>query len=156
MDDKKIKKDQKQPIVNETENLKKEGDEWKNKYLRSLADYQNLEKRFGDERQNIIRNADKQLILRLLPFLDHLDKAEMFVKDPGLKLTKDSFYKILTDLGVKELDLVGKEYDPHLAEAVEVVPGEKDNVIVETVRKGYMLDETLLRVAQVKVSKKTA
>lgn len=143
-----------EPKSNREDELKKEIEEWKSKYLRAIADYQNFEKRVQEDRVGVIQNANKNLILKLLPFLDNLDQAEVFIKDPGLKLTKESFYKVISSLGVKEYDLTGKEFDPHVAEAVEVVNGEKDNMIVETVVKGYELFGNILRPARVKVSRK--
>lgn len=146
------KKDKKTDL--EIENLKNEAEEYKNRYLRALADYQNFEKRVKDEKEEIRSFANKNLILKILPFLDNLDKAEIFIKDKGLSMIKDHFYQILKSEGVEELDLLGREYDPHLAEAVDVIPGKQDNIIVEVLRKGYKYHGEILRVAQVKVSKK--
>lgn len=129
--------------------------DYKNKYLRALADYHNFEKRVSEEKQQIIKTANTQVILRLLPFLDHLEKAEVFVKDNGLKIVKDDFLKTLKELGLEELDVLGKPFDPHTCEALEVVAGEKDNVVAEVLRKGYKFQEKIIRVAQVKVSKKS-
>ncbi|MCS7092991.1 MAG: nucleotide exchange factor GrpE [Patescibacteria group bacterium] len=148
----KKKKDQNQQIG--IEELERELNDYKNKYLRALADYQNLEKRIEEERKEITNKAKSELLLKLLPFLDNLDRAEVFFKDEGLRLVKESFLKILKELGLEEIDVLGKEFDPHFSEAVEVVNGEKDNVIVEVTRKGYKLGDKILRVAQVKVSKK--
>ncbi|OGK31524.1 nucleotide exchange factor GrpE, partial [Candidatus Roizmanbacteria bacterium RIFCSPHIGHO2_12_FULL_36_11] len=72
----------------------------------------------------------------------------------GLKMIKDKFVQIIRDEKIEELQVLGKEFDPHLAEAVDVVKGEKDNIIVEVLRKGYTLNGKVLRVAQVKVTKK--
>ncbi|MCS6956809.1 MAG: nucleotide exchange factor GrpE [Patescibacteria group bacterium] len=151
---KKIKSDGTFNQKNEIEELKKQIEEYKNKYLRALADYQNLEKRVFEERKEIIKTANFDLILKLLPFLDNLEKAEIFVKDQGLKLVKDQLINVLKELGLSEIDILGKEFDPNFAEAVDIVKGEKDNIVVEIVRKGYILGNKILRVAQVKVSKK--
>lgn len=138
----------------EIEKLKKEVEEYKNKYLRALADYQNFENRIEQQKEEIKKTGEKQLILKLLPFLDNLDKAEIFIKDQGLKQIKDNFYQILKSDQLKELDVLNKEFDPMTAEAVEMIPGEKENIVVEVVRKGYKFGDKILRVAQVKVSKK--
>jgi molecular chaperone GrpE len=138
----------------ELEVCKQQVDEWKNKYLRALADYQNFEKRIQGEKKQWIRSANKQLILKLLPFLDNLDKAEIFVKDNGLKMVKDHFCQMLKQENIEELNVLGKEFDPHTAEVVDLVKGEKENIVVEVIRKGYRFYDTILRVAQVKVSKK--
>lgn len=150
MDNKKIKENKK----GEIEKLRKEVEEYKNKYLRALADYQNLEKRVEQERQEIVFNASKNLLLKLLPIVDNLEKAEIFIKDDGLKMIKNNFDQFLRSEGLEEIQILGKEFDPQLAEAVEVVEGEKDNIIVEILKKGYKFNNKILRVAQVKVSKK--
>ncbi len=156
MDDKKKQENKKleiEKLKEELENVKKQAEEFKQKYLRALADYQNLEKRTIDEKDEVIKNANAYLILRLLPFLDSLDKAELFVKDEGLKLVKDQFKKTLREVGLEELQVLGKEFDPYTAEVVDIIEGEKDNMVVETLRKGYQFNGKILRVAQVKVSK---
>lgn len=148
--------DDKSSSVKATEDKKKKpADEFKNKYFRALADYQNLEKRVREEREAIVKNANAHLILRLLPFLDSLDKAEIFIKDEGLTLVKEQFQKTLKEVGLEELDVLGKEFDPYTVEVVDMVEGENDNVVVEVLRKGYQFNGKILRVAQVKVTKKS-
>lgn len=160
MDDKKKIKDHKKPVVEKTneemEGLKKQVDEFKNKYLRALADYQNLENRVKNEREWVVENANRNLVLRLLPFLDNLEKAEVFIKDQGLKIAKDHLEKVLREIGLEEIAVKDREYDPYTAEVIDIVSGDKDNVVVEVLRKGYKMQDKILRVAQVKVSKKTS
>jgi molecular chaperone GrpE len=134
--------------------LKKQVEEYKKKYLRALADYQNLEKRVGEEREELIKIANKNLLIKILPFLDNVEKAEIFIKDQGLKISKDHLLQILKETGLEEIDLIGKDFDPNLAEAIDIVPGKEDNKVVEVLRKGYRLKDKIIRVAQVKVSKK--
>ncbi len=141
-------------LKEEIEKVKKERDEYKNRYLRALADYSNFENRVVSEKGELVKSANTHLILKLLPLLDHLEKAEIFVKDQGLKIVKDDFVKVLKDLGLEEIDTVGKPFDPHVAEAVDVVAGEKNDIVTEVLRKGYRFAGKVLRVAQVKVSKK--
>lgn len=141
-------------IKSELEKVKKEKEEYKNRYLRALADYQNFEKRVGEEKEALRQSASRELLLKLLPFLDDIEKAEVFIKDSGLKLVKDKFIQIIKEENIEELQVLGKEFDPHLSDAVDVVKGEKDNIIIEVLRKGYTLNGKVLRVAQVKVTKK--
>lgn len=151
------KQDKKEEILRlkeENEKLKKELEDTKNKYLRALADYQNLEKRVSEEKQFIIKNANKNLIIRILPFLDTLEKAEVFIKDKGLKIAKDQLLAILKEYGVSEIEVLNKPFDPLTSEAIEIVEGDKDNTVVDILRKGYRLGEQILRVAQVKVAKR--
>ena len=154
MSDKKTKKN----IENNSEKdtLKKQLEECNEKYLRALADYQNFEKRVRDEKIELISSANKQFIMKLLPFLDNLNKAEVFFKDSGLNMIKNDFLEVLKSEGVEEIDIAGKEFDPHIAEAVDISEGEKDNIVLEVLRQGYTLHGKVLRVAQVKVSKKVS
>ncbi|MBI4226093.1 nucleotide exchange factor GrpE [Candidatus Roizmanbacteria bacterium] len=138
----------------ELEKTKKDSEDYKNKYLRALADYQNYEKRVSDEKIQTGQIATTGLLLKLLPFLDHLEKAEVFIKDQGLKMIKDKFYEMLHDIGLEEIQVLGKPFDPHLAEAIEVIEGKDENIVKEILRKGYRYNEKVLRVAQVKVTKK--
>jgi len=157
MDNKKTKEGVKKPIVNksggEIEILKKQLEEANNKYLRALADYQNLEKRVSEERFELMKMANKNLLIKILPFLDNLEKAEVFVKDQGLKISKDHFLQILKEAGLEEMDLLNKNFDPNFAEAIDIVPGKEDNKIVEVLKKGYVFEDKIIRIAQVKVSK---
>ncbi len=126
---------------------------WKGKYLRALADYQNLERRTESQTADIYKRANKKIVLKLLDIVDVLDQAEIFVKDAGLKLVKDEFEKLLVSEGVERMDLVGTPYDPYTAEVIEVVEGDKPETVSEIVKNGYMLHGEVLRVAQVKVTK---
>lgn len=148
----------KKPVVNkftlEIENLKQQVEEFKNKYLRALADYQNLEKRIGEERFELMKMANKNLLVKILPFLDNLEKAEVFIKDQGLKISKDHFLQILKETGLEEMNILNKDFDPMSSEAVDIVPGKEENKVVEVLRKGYKFEDKIIRVAQVKVSKK--
>ena len=119
-----------------------------------MADYQNLEKRIDQERFELMKIGNKNLLIKIIPFLDNLEKAEVFVKDQGLKISKDHFMQILKEAGLEEIDLLGKDFDPNFAEAIDIVPGKEDNKVVEVLRKGYKFEDKIIRVAQVKVSKK--
>lgn len=170
MDKKQVKNDQKKTDKTDLEDLakkvefeklqleivtlKNQIEEFKNKYLRAIADYQNLEKRVVEERFELMKMANKNLLIKILPFLDNLEKAELFVKDEGLKISKDHFVQILKDAGLEEIEMMGKDFDPISAEAVQLVPGKEEGKIVEVLQKGYKFEDKIIRVAQVKVSKK--
>lgn len=141
-------------LIEELEKVKRESGDFKNKYLRALADYQNYEKRVSEEKMQADKIANIALFLKLLPFIDSLEQAEIFIKDQGLKIVKDKFQAMLRETGLEEIQVLGRPFDPHVAEAVEVVQGKEDNIIKEVLRKGYRYNEKVLRVAQVKVTKK--
>lgn len=128
-------------------------DEYKNKYLRALADYQNLEKRIETIKIDVQQKTRNDIVSRFLSVLDHLEKAEAFMQDDGLKMIANEIRSVITDVGLEELDLVGKEYDPYTAEAIDVVQGEHDNIVVDILRKGYKIGDRIIRPAQVRVSK---
>ncbi len=128
-------------------------EEWKGKYLRALADYQNLERRNLSERDELRKFASEALLLRILTAIDTLKRAKDHIKDAGLDLAFKEFIAILESEGVEEIKTVGELFDPHQMECIEVVEGE-DNKVVEELRQGYRLHGKVLRVAQVKVGKK--
>jgi len=124
-----------------------------NQLKRALADYQNLEKRIAEEKSSWIKAANKSLLLKLLPGLDSLLLAEKHTQDEGVKLSIKHFLDILEQDGVKKIETAGKDFDPNLMEAIVTQNGEEGKVI-EEVRAGYMLYDSVLRPAQVIVGKK--
>ena len=138
--------------INETDALV---DQLNNKYLRALADYQNLEKRMHTAVDQARATSQRITLSRFMNVLDDMEKAEVFTKDQGLQMIMNHFKQIFKDAGVEELDLLNKEFDPYTAEAIEAVAGDKDNIVAEVVRKGYRIGDDIIRPAQVKVTKKS-
>ncbi|HLD26441.1 MAG TPA: nucleotide exchange factor GrpE [Patescibacteria group bacterium] len=143
-----------QEEINKRE-LKEEIHKWKQNYLRTLADYDNLERRTYQQNKESQTKTTKTILLKFLDVLDDIEQGNIFIKDKGLQLVKDKFIKILSEEGIRELEVVGKPFDPYTSECVEVVAGNKDNVIIEVLRKGYTLHDEIIRPARVKVEKKT-
>lgn len=121
-----------------------------NKWKRALADYANLEKRIEKEKEDFVKFANAQLLDKLLNVLDDLESAEKHLKDKGLTLAGNRFREILKEEGVEEIEVLGRNFDPELMDAVETVDGPK-NKVVEVVLKGYKLYGKVLRPAKVKV-----
>lgn len=128
-------------------------EEWKNKYLRALADYQNLEKRTFQEKDEIRTFASEVTLRKFIPAIDSLERAVKHITDEGLALSLKEFYAALSASGVKRIETVGKSFDPFTMECLEVVSGE-DGIVVEEILSGYTYHGKILRVAQVKVGKK--
>lgn len=122
------------------------------KYKRALADYQNLEKRTAEEKKDWIKLANKDLILRLLPSLDNLLLAAKHVEDKGLAISISQLIQTLKADGIEQIETVGKQFDPKKMECVEVVEAE-ENKVVEELRAGYTMYDTIIRPAAVKVGK---
>lgn len=152
---KKDLKNQNEDHVEVSEACQQETEKYKNLYLRALADYKNLENRTSKERQEMRRNIKKQIILDLLPILDNLDQAQVFTKDPGLQMISSSFRKALSEMGVSEVELVGKKFDPDYAEVIEVIQGKEDSQIISVIQKAYALDGQVIRHGKVSVGKKS-
>lgn len=134
--------------------MKRPADDWKNKYLRALADYQNLEKRKTEEIGEVRKFAGEVILSKLLPIVDTFERAHKHLDDQGLRLAINELEVFLTDFGVKKLEMKGKAFNPHEMECIEVVDGE-DNIVIEEVLPGYTLHGKVIRVAQVKVGKKS-
>lgn len=129
-------------------------EELTNRWKRALADYQNLEKRYTREKADFVAYAGSNLILKLLSVLDHLGKVKSYLKDEGLEIALREFKRVLEEEGLREIEAVGKDFDPLLMEAVETVRSDKIGKVVEEVTKGYQLKDKIIRVAKVKVGRK--
>lgn len=159
-----------EPVVQENENieeLKKALEEEKKKaaeYLadaqRERADYQNLKKRTELERQESINSINAEFIRKLLPVIDDMERAFNMV-DPqwqncnwveGFRIIQRNLQDILRAHGCTAMECIGQPFDPNLHEAVAYEEGEEGMVISEQ-RKGYMLNNKLIRAPQVSVGK---
>lgn len=129
---------------------------------RAVADYHNLEKRIAEGRSELTKWASGDLIMRILPTLDHLeqalngasetDKASGWYK--GVELAVKEFKKVLEEEGLNVINIqINDEYDPSVAEAVEAREGES-NKVLDIVQTGYNMNGKVIRPAKVVVGKK--
>lgn len=123
-----------------------------NKWKRTLADYDNLEKRIKREKEDFIKLANASLVDKLLGVLDDLERTEKHLKNKGLSLALNQFHQVLKTEGVEEIKALGEEFDPELMDCSEIVKGP-ENSVVEVCQKGYQLAGKVIRPAQVKVGK---
>lgn len=143
----------------ELENLQKKVDELEAQLKRAVADYRNLELRISQGKSEFFAWATSELILKILPIVDNLEKAVGGVSEAekssgwfkGVELSVKQLQEILKSEGVEEIETDG-QFDPSLHEAVDTKDGE-DNMILEVVRKGYKLQGKVLRPAHVVVGK---
>lgn len=143
-----------QPEENlEYNKLEQEIEEWKSKYIRALADYQNLEKRTTVDKEETRKFAAEITLRKFLPAVDSLERAVKHISDEGLALSLKEFHAALTSCGVKKMEVVGEPFDPFTMECIEVVEGE-EGIVLEETTSGYTFYDKVLRVAQVKVGKK--
>lgn len=123
---------------------------------RTLADYDNLQKRVERDRENLIRLASIGIVSQLISILDSLEVAQNHLMDPGLALVVTELTGILKDNDLEEIRaVVGEEFNENHHEAVESIESKEDNLkgkIAELVLKGWKFKEgQIVRHAKVKV-----
>ena len=136
----------------QSEELQKQIEEWKAKYLRALADYQNLEKRTQEETHKVRRFAAEVVLTKLLPIADIFERAQAHLSDIGLSLALKELAAVFNSLGVVKLEVVGMQFDPKFMECIEVGEGE-NNIVVEELLPGYTFHGKVIRVARGKVGR---
>jgi molecular chaperone GrpE len=138
--------------------------EYKDKYLRLLAESENMRKRLTKEKQEMTAYALQQVLAEFLSPIDHMENALGFTEQMsdevkhwglGFKMILTQFKDVLSNHGAKAFNSIDTPFDPHLHEAVEII--ERDDIppgiVVEEFVKGYKMGEKILRPARVKVSK---
>jgi molecular chaperone GrpE len=135
-------------------------DENYNKFLLATADFENYKKRIQRDLEAIVTSRRRMLMERFLPVLDNLERALRYDAGGenlrgGIEQTLKGFEAVLASEGVKAIDVKGKPFDPHVAEAISTEPrdGVPDDTVVEVAEKGYTIGEELLRPAKVIVAK---
>lgn len=135
-------------------------EELKDKYLRSVAEFDNYRKRTLKEKADLILNGGEKTITAILPVLDDFERAMTDKnEDPkaireGFELILKKFKKTLTTLGVKKIETKDKDFDTEFHEAIAMVPGmgdDKKGKIIDCVEPGYTLNDKVIRHAKVAV-----
>lgn len=153
----------------EGDTLKKEIDLLKQKLteveglrIRLMADFENYKKRSVKDRETILKFANEELLLSLLPVMDNMELAMKSVKEEekegsvykGVEMVYAQLKDVLEKNGLTEIKAEGAEFDPNLHDAVMrgSAEGVPDNMILEVLRKGYQLEGRVIRPSMVKVS----
>lgn len=134
----------------------------KKEYLFLMAEFDNFRKRTIKEKSELIKNAAEAVLKGLLPIVDDFERglnATENVEDPaavreGMELIYQKLVKYLEKNGVKAIDPEGREFDTNRHEAISAVPVQDEaqkGKILDTVEKGYMLNDKVLRHAKVVV-----
>jgi len=152
----------KQELLKKLTDTKEEAEKNYDLYMRTYAEMENIKKRGIKEREELAKYANESIIKEILPVIDNLDKAISHAQNDensstlveGLELTRDGLMKALEKAGVKEVEALGKPFDPNFHESVSqqiddtVAPG---HVIME-MQKGYLLNGRLMRPSMVVIS----
>ena len=143
-------------------------DQWKEKYIRLLADFDNYRKRMGREQEDSRKFANESLLKSFLPILDNLERAlfhfekvdspssEVKALVEGVKLTEKQFLELLEKNHVTRIPARGEVFDPNVHEAMGFSSSvdHKEGTIVDVYQQGYMLQGRLLRPSLVTVAQK--
>jgi len=148
----------------EYESLKEKERELQDKILRLGAEFENYKKRVQKERQDWIKYAGETFILELLSIVDNFERAfqaadktqDFGVLHKGVEMILIEIERFLKEKGVKKIEAVDKQFDPHRHEAIEHIECQEreENTIVEELQSGYELNGKVVRPAKVKVSKR--
>ena len=129
------------------------------KYMRTLAEYDNYRKRTIKEKESIYPEAKAVVIEKFLPVLDNFQRAIDSAENKdgffeGVVMLKKQMDDVLTALGVEEIKSVGEEFNPEFHNAVMHIDDEEagENVIVEEFQKGYKIGDRVIRHSMVKVA----
>jgi molecular chaperone GrpE len=123
------------------------------KLKRTLADYDNLEKRIERERLLYITLTTTTLAAKFIEVLDDFYLANSHLCDPGLKMAIEKFNQTLKSVGVNQIEVsVGAEFDPRTMDCLEAVDGES-NKIVSVLKPGYLYNDHVIRPVSVTVGK---
>lgn len=143
--------------------LQQELDEMKDKYMRMFAEFDNFKKRSIREKLDFMKSAAQDTLSALLPILDDFDRAKKFAEgkengswDTGVDLVYQKLYTVLRNKGLEAMESTGAAFDPELHEAITEIPVPTDDMkgkVVDTVEKGYRLNEKIIRHAKVVVGK---
>ncbi len=133
-----------------------------NRYLRLQADFENYKRRKQKDFEAAMKYRAQDLITDILPILDNFERALKFKPEheetkshmQGMEMIYKSLVEALKKEGVKEIEAVGKEFDPHFHQAVMQAneEGYGSNIVVEEFQKGYLLKDRIIRPAMVKVN----
>jgi len=137
-----------------------EANDWRDKYLRTLAELDNMRKRNEREREQLRKFASEGLLRDLLPLIDTLAygcEAEGDAKAirEGLRMAHDDALRVLVEHGVEPIEAVGLPFDPRWHEAVGMRPadtGQAPGTVIAEERRGYRLGDRVLRASRVLIA----
>lgn len=147
--------------ISEVEKLKEELGQAKDKYIRLYSEFENFRRRTAKEKIDLIKTANEDMMLAVLPILDDFERAKKAIEakneegadKEGFDLIYNKLLKILEQKGLQPMaDLVGKDFDSEIQEAITSIPAPEDGLkgkVVDVVEKGYSLKEKVIRFAKV-------
>jgi molecular chaperone GrpE len=154
-----VQLDQFKSLKEELDALRAENEEQDDRIKRLIAEFENFKKRSAKEREQLYNSIISDIAISFLPVIDNLEKAVSVKTEDenyrvGVELVLKQFKEVLANNGVKEIESVGKTFDPELHEAVSSVEDPELGVqeIKEEYRKGYMIGNKVIRHSLVVVA----
>jgi molecular chaperone GrpE len=151
-----------QELYTRLEQLEAQSAEYKDQWLRSVAEFKNFKRRVDTERTELQRSAGASILLKLLPVVDDFERAVAAIPAEiaesswwgGTQLIANKLRLLLDSEGVKPIEALDQPFDPNLHEAVqyEDAPG-KDGIVTAEFQRGYRLHDRVIRPSMVKVGK---
>lgn len=146
------------------EEEKRRSEDYLNRLKYMQADFENFRKRIDRHIDEIKRQSSERIVLGLLDVVDELEMAIKNAKSAGslealingVEMTLKKLNKVLAGEGVSQIECIGKPFDPSFHEVACVVDGDSDGLVVEEVRRGYMMGGRVIRPSVVKISKKSS
>jgi len=146
--------------LSEAEKSKIEAADWKDKYVRLYAEFENYRQRTSKEKLSLISTASENLMVELLPVIDDFERSLKAIETSsdvqslkeGVDLVYQKFVKTLSQKGLKPMESIGKPFDAELQEAITQFPAptpEQKGQVIDEVEKGYTLNEKTIRFAKV-------
>ncbi|MDD4310345.1 MAG: nucleotide exchange factor GrpE [Candidatus Cloacimonetes bacterium] len=141
--------------------LEKEALDWKDKYMRSMAEFENFRKRSQQEKADWIRLATKEFAMQICDVADNFERAllqgdEQAMESPfakGILMIEKQLRQALEKEGVKKIEALGEKFDPEFHDALAHIPSEmEENTIAAIIQNGYTMHDKVLRPARVAVS----
>ena len=147
-------------LIKEIETLKAQAEEYKDKWMRNVAEFDNYKKRNAKLWQDAFNEGISKVVTQILPVGDNLDWALSLGLDPkteeGIKGIRKKFDETLASMDITEINPLGKPFDPNEAEAVmqvEKEEGEESDTVKQVFQKGYKRNDKIIRYAKVSVIK---
>ena len=142
--------------------LQRERDDYKDRWVRKSAEFDNYRRRLERERREQADQSVVDLLQELLLVVDDFDRAlevdsgeDIAAYRKGVELIQGKLHDLLRKQGLKPIDALGTDFDPNVHQAVmhEASPEHREGEVIGELRKGYVLNDRLLRPTMVKVAK---
>jgi molecular chaperone GrpE len=147
--------------IDKTAELQQEVLDWKDKYMRNMAEFENFRKRSNQEKADWIRMATQKFAMEICDVADNFERALLQASEQellnsfgkGVVLIEKQLRQALEKEGVKKIEALGEEFDPAYHDALAHIPSDyEENTVAAIIQNGYTMNDKLLRPARVAVS----